>query len=326
MSIVLPVSSYALWTACRLRRGGWRVAGLTAWLAVHGLAPWAPGAQIILPACYGENMVLQSTNETLIWGWSDLRDGEVEFRGKKAAWKNVKESPDANKNWVRWEASIHNATNPGPATLLVRAGTKHFLGAFKEKTVLTFTNLYVGEVWIWFAKNHPRAPQAEIPEADRVRLASSVHVLKTRLQDVIGRGTPAQPAWTPCNADTVAAEACYFLTNRTSSLPGVPIGLIEVPWTDLRTNGMPAGPPAEDTWRTLDDDRLRKAFHEANRSASALFSLVTQRHARDVNQLKMLGIVTNALLLNWSDMDDFKKVRLVTMTNLQPLSVSGTIW
>ena len=315
-----------------LRRPGFWSSLYVSWLAGFGLVSSAAGAQIILPACFGENMVLQSNATIPIWGWSDQPAGEVEFQGRIVRWK-VGDVSKEHAPLRRWDCLFENATTGTGLTMTVRAGKRKgvlWAGELIVETNLTVRSIHVGEVWLWFSKNHPRAPKAELSAAELAGLSKWVHVLKSPLNGATSRGVPPGAAWRGCHPDIVSAEACYFMNNRLknnlNNLRHVPIGLIEVTRSDWQTNQMPFGLPAGDDWADLKEDSLRNAFKVAIDSASSLFRRTADDHSRTVNELKLQGIVTNAVLLNRDDMNDFQKVRLVTVTNLQPFKVVGTVW
>lgn len=296
------------------------------WLVLFFRTDVIVGGEIDLPACFRDNMVLQS-GRIVIWGWSDHPAGEVEFCGRVVPWKNEPVSK-TNKRRVRWEAAFENTTNSGSGELIIRAGIKPWLKELNVKQTVKLTNVHVGEVWLWAAKNAPRAPKAGLTPDENKTLQAQVRVFRSRMDDVVRVGAHSGAAWDPCQTNTVAAEACFFALRRASVLKDTHIGLIEVPEEDLLAAfpKMPDGPPKKNDWQNLDDVGLENSFRSANYAASNIFNAAVARHSNAVNQLKMRGIVTNATLLKWEDMNDFSRVRLVTVSNVQPLAVRGVIW
>jgi sialate O-acetylesterase len=208
------------------------------WLCFLGLAASA-GAALSLPHVIDSNMVLQRDQPVPIWGWATPRAPvTVVFAGQTR-----RATADANG---RWQARLRRlATANVPATMTISG----------DGSVITLTNLLVGEVWLCSGQSNMEKPiglqhgqkpvahfEAELATGDAypdIRLFKAQRVMAaTPAADVAG-------TWTVCSSNSLDAlkfsAAAYFFARKLHQELGVPIGLVESAWGGTRVE--PWTPP-----------------------------------------------------------------------------------
>jgi sialate O-acetylesterase len=184
--------------------------------AVLALAP-AAQANVLLPALFSDNMVLQRDVAAPIWGWAD--DGEqitIEINGKKVT--TIAKDGKFKAKLPKLKAS---AT---PTTLKVTG-----------KNDITINGVLVGEVWIASGQSNMELPlKASYQSQNDISAAANPNI---RLYTVpknkqVKPVDDVKSTWQECGPDTVpnfSAVAYYFGRDLQKAL-NVPVGLIHTSW------------------------------------------------------------------------------------------------
>ena len=185
--------------------------------ALITLAATARG-ELMVPAIFGDNMVLQQQLANPVWGW-DTPGAEitVRFAGQT---KSAKAGDDG-----KWSVKLDPVpASAKPATLSIQ-GT-----SAKE-----FKNVLVGEVWVCSGQSNMRWTVASSWDSD-LEIASAKHPL-IRLINVPNVGTQEPQrdiaaSWTECNPETVGAFSAvgFFYGRLLHQILDVPVGLINNAW------------------------------------------------------------------------------------------------
>lgn len=186
------------------------------------------GAELKLPAIFGDNMVLQQQQRVPVWGWaSPGEEVVVTFSGQTKA-----THADAAGKWLVKLAKLKASAEP--QTLVVESGETK-----------SFTNILVGEVWLCSGQSNmekPLGPQpgqkpvfnyeAELAAADypQIRLFKIGRTLSaTPLADL-----EKTSGWLACNSNSLEgvkfSAAAYFFGREIQTNLNVPVGLVESSW------------------------------------------------------------------------------------------------
>lgn len=184
-------------------------------------------AAIQLPALFADGMVLQQKTAIAIWG-------------QAAPHEQLKIISDWNKRPINvyadgdgaWLARIQTPQAGGPYSLTVASG---------EDSV-TFTDVWIGEVWLCSGQSNMEFPLAnqgkwktgvendeqEIAAAHYpfIRMFNVAHAAaKTPVQDVAGR-------WEVCTPETAGhfSAVAYYFARKITQETGYPIGIIHASW------------------------------------------------------------------------------------------------
>lgn len=180
-----------------------------------------------LPQLLSDHAVLQRDAPIHIWGWADPGEAvAVSFHGQKAS-----TSADYLGKWSLW---LLPEPAGGPYTLTVKADS-----------IVTVTDLYVGDVWVASGQSNMAMPLKGFPTAVIKNSALEIHNANQpdiRLLHVSVR-TSDYPLndiadrWTLCTPATAAdfSAVAYFFGRDLSSHEHVKIGLI-----DASVGGTPA--------------------------------------------------------------------------------------
>src|SRR3954447_17191176 len=175
------------------------------------------GADVKLPAIFGDHMVLQRDQKDRVWGWAD--PGEEVTVSIQDQSKTATAGADG-----RWQVTLDPLPTGGPYTLTV-----------KGKNMVTFNDVLSGEVWICSGQSNMQWPVAAANDADLEIKAANFPGI--RLITVPNRGTQEpqkdfQGRWQVCSPQTVPGfSAVGFLFGRQlHQTLGVPIGLINDAW------------------------------------------------------------------------------------------------
>ena len=194
------------------------------------LIPALAGAEVKLPAIFGDHMVLQSGGKVHVWGKAD--PGEKVQVALAGVTKSAK--ADGQGNW-----SVYlRAPKGGQAYEMTISGAS---------TSRTLTDILVGEVWVCSGQSNMEWPTKAVKNADQ-ELAQADHpdirlflvkknVADTPQTDVVGE-------WKVCSAESVKdfSAVGYFFGRAIRNGAKVPVGLIESAW---------GGTPAE-SWTTIE--------------------------------------------------------------------------
>jgi sialate O-acetylesterase len=187
-------------------------------LAAASLAS-AARADLVVPAVFGHNMVIQADAAVAVWGTA--RPGEVvtvAIAGRTA-------SATAGTNGS-WRATLAPLPAGGPHVLTIRG----------ESGTLSFTNVMVGEVWFCGGQSNMEWPLPKTRDG-AATIASADH------PDIRFFRVPKKPAkepqadcngqWQVCSPATAGAlsGAGYYFGRELQARLKVPVGLIVCAWS-----------------------------------------------------------------------------------------------
>lgn len=173
---------------------------------------------IILPAVFGNNMVLQRDSLVPVWGWSQT-DQAITVMG---TWngQEVSTVTDANGCW-----SVNLQTPP--------AGGPHQLNISSDDNTIVLNNVMSGDVWICsgqsnmaFTLGYAINGEQEIAQAyhPNIRLlAPAENLAEVPQEDVTGTWVKCRPS----TADAFSAVGYYF-GRELNQEPNTPVGLIQI--------------------------------------------------------------------------------------------------
>jgi sialate O-acetylesterase len=183
-------------------------------------------AQIALPACFTDNMVLQQQTKVNLWG--------TELPGKSftviTSWndKNYRVTTDANGSWA---IKISTPVYGGPYSI-----------TFNDGQVTTLKNILIGEVWVCSGQSNMEMPltsfYGDVLNLDQ-ELADAANYPEIRMLKIDNKlsFTPltkvqTKGGWAICNPQTVRAFSAvgYFFAKNLFLDKHVPIGIINSSW------------------------------------------------------------------------------------------------
>jgi sialate O-acetylesterase len=206
-------------------------------------------AQIVLPACFTDNMVLQQQTKVTFWG----RETPGKNFSITTSWNNkvYQTRADAAGNW---KIKVSTPVYGGPYTI-----------TFNDGRITTLNNVLIGEVWVCSGQSNMEmqltgfygdvlnlkeelADAANYPE---IRMLAIDHKTSfTSLSNV-----PTKGGWAICNPQTVRdfSAVAYFFAKNLSAGKGrarhIPIGIINSSWGGTVAEAWTSG----DALKTLTD-------------------------------------------------------------------------
>ncbi len=183
-------------------------------------------AQVSLPACFTDNMVLQQQTKVNLWG--------TETPGKgftvTTSWNNniYPVKADAQGNW---KTKVSTPVYGGPYTI-----------TFNDGKITTLSNILIGEVWVCSGQSNMEMPltgmygdvlnlaqeltdAANYPEIRMLKIENKTSF--SPLSNVQTRG-----GWAICDPQTVRnfSAAAYFFAKNLFDDKHIPIGIINSTW------------------------------------------------------------------------------------------------
>ncbi|MDB5006468.1 MAG: 9-O-acetylesterase [Mucilaginibacter sp.] len=183
-------------------------------------------AQVVLPACFTDNMVLQQQTKVNLWGY--------EIPGKHftilTSWNNKSYHVNADE-YGNWKIKVRTPVYGGPYTI-----------TFNDGEISTLKNVLIGEVWVCSGQSNMEMPltgfygdvlnlQHELTDAANY---SEIRMLKidnktsfTPLSNVQTKG-----GWAVCNTQTVRdfSAVAYFFAKNLFARKHIPVGIINSTW------------------------------------------------------------------------------------------------
>lgn len=202
------------------------------------------GAEIKLPAFFGDNMVLQQNTDARMWGTADASSTVTVTPG----WTSEKYTTKADKDG-KWKITIPTPSAGGPYDVTVSDGTP-----------LTLNNVMLGEVWLCSGQSNMEMPMKGFK--NQPVEGANMAILKSRNPDIrlftVKRNSSTVPvddvtgSWAEASPATVRnfSATAYFFGRQIEELLDVPVGLIVVSW----------GGSACEAWM---NDEMLQAFPEA---------------------------------------------------------------
>jgi len=187
---------------------------------IFGSSVLALDAQIMLPALFADNMVLQQNSEATIWGWGDPAS-KIRVTG---SWGKDTASATVS-NQSTWKLKLKTPSAGGPYTLTVIGNNR-----------VVLKNVMIGEVWIcsgqsnmeWSADSRINNAEEEIARANHPDIRF-FHVKKA------GSERPQENCfarWEVCSPQTMHSFSAigYFFGRHLNQNLHVPVGIINVSW------------------------------------------------------------------------------------------------
>lgn len=178
-------------------------------------------AQIVLPAVFADNMVLQQKSEVAIWGWSPAGDKIKIVCGWNSS-DTVKVKAD---NTGAWTTTLKTVGAGGPFTVTISGSSK-----------IQLKNVMLGEVWVCSGQSNMEMSvnskilngEEEAAKADNPNIRI-FHVQK------IGAKFPqntCEAKWTVSSPETMRATSAvgYFFARELQQKLNVPVGIIVSAW------------------------------------------------------------------------------------------------
>jgi sialate O-acetylesterase len=179
-------------------------------------------AEVRLPKIFGDHMVIQRDQPTVVWGWAEAGEKvSVDFAGSKA-----EVTADAAG---KWQLKVTPPSTVGPHELTVTG-----------KNTVKLSDVLMGEVWLCSGQSNMEWP-VQASDNPMEEIANAKH---PRIRHIKVQHTPAEKplddlatdGWKVCSPETVAqftAVGYFFARNLEQSLD-VPIGLIGSNWGGTR--------------------------------------------------------------------------------------------
>lgn len=182
-------------------------------------------SQVVFPAIFSDNMVLQQKSDVPIWGSAKPNKNiKIVTSWDKAAY-NVK-SDEAGK----WKVIVKTPSAGGPYEI-----------SFTERKMIKLKNIMIGEVWICSGQSNMEMALAgwgrinnyeqEIADADypNIRL---IQVKKTTSSYPLDDVSLDTDGWVNCSPATIAdfSATAYFFGRELFINLNIPIGLIHTSW------------------------------------------------------------------------------------------------
>jgi sialate O-acetylesterase len=178
------------------------------------------GAQLRLPAVFGDHMVIQKNATVPIWGWA----GSTQDVTIKVSWDTTTIKTRA-ANTTFWKTTLRSPSVQGPHTITIKAG---------DETEI-IEDVLAGEVWICSGQSNMEWSMAA--SGDGKLIMDKVNDPTIRLFDIPNSAadvpqTRGEGSWKVCNAESVRGFSAvgYFFGKKLNQDMNVPVGLINASW------------------------------------------------------------------------------------------------
>jgi len=178
-----------------------------------------------LPSLIGDNMVLQQSSDSKIWGKAEP--------GHKITvipdWTSAVSAKSGDDG--KWSVLIPTPVAGGPYTITVEG----------KDTSIVINNVLIGEVWFCSGQSNMEMPLAGWPPVDTImhsaRTIAAAAIPEIRLFNVQRKvsGVPLEECtgkWLVCSPETVKpfSATAFFFGKKINEELKVPVGLIESAW------------------------------------------------------------------------------------------------
>ena len=203
-------------------------------LVAASLLTTVAGAEIRLPALFGDHMVVQRDVPVHVWGWAAPGEAvAVEFRGQGASTVAAEDG--------RWEVYLRPGSAGGPFRLVVEGGRR-----------IAFEDVHAGDVWVGSGQSNMVWPLQRSRDAEREIAAAQhpgIRYFKVALATADTPLDDLEGEWRVVSPETAGelSGVGYFFARHLHKRLGVPVGIVQSAW---------GGTPAE-SWtsaRTLSED------------------------------------------------------------------------
>ncbi|HEX5168263.1 MAG TPA: sialate O-acetylesterase [Cyclobacteriaceae bacterium] len=190
-------------------------------LTLFVLSSTAIRANIILPAIFGDHMVLQQKSDVTIWGWAKPNE-KIKIVG---SWDRSKEYTLTVNNQSAWSLVIQTPSAGGPYELTVQG-----------YNTIQINDVLIGEVWLGSGQSNMEwTPQSRIDNAEEERAKANYPELRFFTVQVLAADKPQQQLighWVVCTPETMnnSSAIMYFFGQELYEKLKVPVGLINSSW------------------------------------------------------------------------------------------------
>ncbi|KLU04948.1 Sialic acid-specific 9-O-acetylesterase [Rhodopirellula islandica] len=174
-------------------------------------------AELMMPAIFGDSMVVQRNEPVHIWGWTKPgQEVSVQLGDRAAKGKANDEG--------RFDVSVPALPAGGPYDLTVKA----------DETK-TFTDVLVGEVWICSGQSNMAWAVQSANDGDLESLTANYPQIRLISVPTVGTQEPQRDfkgSWTAATPETVKGFSAvgYFFGRQLHETLDVPVGLIDNAW------------------------------------------------------------------------------------------------
>ena len=178
----------------------------------------AEGQKLVLPPCFGSNMVLQRGRDIPVRGVA-VPDAEVEVAIGESSAKAVA-GKDGN-----WKVTIPSQKAGGPLKVIVKSG---------DETV-ALENVMIGDVWLCAGQSNMNYSMGSLPHAEgKLKKANHPNIRLFKMSYRVVREpdnsfSPKQNGWSVCSPESAkwfSAVAYYFAENLGKKVD-VPLGIVQ---------------------------------------------------------------------------------------------------
>lgn len=178
-------------------------------------------AQLECAQIFSDHMVLQREREIQIWGWDEPRT--------KVSVSMNEETVEGRTNQEgRWQVSL-------PA---MEAGGPYLLTVSTRRETVTFSDVWIGDVWLCSGQSNMEWPMAAVNDAEEeiasadhpmIRLFDVPHQIALSPQERLPASTDG---WKICTPEAVRnfSAVAFFMARELQPELGVPIGLVSSNW------------------------------------------------------------------------------------------------
>ena len=185
-------------------------------------------AKVLLPAIFGNNMVMQQNTEAAIWGKA-VPDKVITVT---TSWNQETYTTQSDYSG-RWNLKIETRSAGGPYNITISDGE-----------ILKLDNVLIGEVWFCSGQSNMEMPVKGF--RNQPVLGSNKTIAESANESIrlftVARNVSLSPLdnfegeWLECKPENVAefSATAYYFGKMLQKVLGVPIGLINSSWGGTR--------------------------------------------------------------------------------------------
>ena len=201
---------------------------LTALLLVSFMITGNLNAQVILPAIFSDNMVLQQQTDVAIWGTAS-NNSTVKVT---TSWNKKSYSTKAGSDG-RWKLKVSTPSAGGPYEVTISEGN-----------TIKFKNVLIGEVWVCSGQSNMEMPmkgymnQPILGSNEAIATSSNpmIRLFTVTKASNLNPQDDFTGTWKNCEPENVSqfSATAYFFGLMLNKSLNVPIGLINSSWGGTR--------------------------------------------------------------------------------------------
>jgi len=174
-------------------------------------------AQLKLPSVFSDNMVLQQNIDVPVWGWAKPNNEiTVDFMGQKKS-----AIADAEGCWEIILSPLNATYNP--QKMLIESG----------RTILSITNILIGEVWICSGQSNMEFPMGMLKDSEKEIAEAKDSKIRFLTINKFNfkpyECDDCKAEWIECSPETAREQTAigYYFAYELRKKLNVPVGLIE---------------------------------------------------------------------------------------------------